>query len=214
MDANRKKIDEVRRQEETDLEEKLKELFKKYPKPDSEMNIWKIMESVGGYIFYTEHDIADGRMESSPATEKHLKLSREVSEMLVKKLKDFGVIPPNECPVREIGKKLPPAPKGKIYYWDWYEKKNQEYYTEVYEGIICSACPLAEENPVKIIQRSIPCSVFPGIAYQLFEPHRCAMLDMYDWKEEKLYQEIRKNGGEDILKRFKQKFWMLKKQNG
>ena len=197
------------------LEEGMKKLFKegKIPELNTEIDIWKVIESLGGYIFYTEHDAADGRISLNSKSEKHLQIARKVSELIVNSLEEFDVIPLSKYPECEIGQKLPPAPKGKIYYWDWYNNMSTEYHSRKYNGILCSACPFVEENPVEAMRTRIPCSIFPGMAYQLFEPYRCAMVDMFTWDEEELYRRVQEKGGEDALKKFKQKIQDLKNKS-
>ncbi|MCK4891433.1 MAG: hypothetical protein KAS78_02075, partial [Candidatus Pacebacteria bacterium] len=134
---------------ELTLEEGIGELFKeeKIPELNTEMNIWKVIESLDGYIFYTEHDAADGRISLSSESDKYLQVVKKVSELLVNKLKEFNVIPPSEYSECETRQELPPAPEGKTYYWEWYETMSKEYYTEAYNKILCSACPFVEDNP-------------------------------------------------------------------
>ncbi len=195
------------------LEEGMRKLFKegKIPELNTEMDIWKVIEFLDG--FDTEHAVADKRMLLNIKNERHLRIANKVSELLVNSLKKFGVIPPSEYPECEIGRKLPPVPKGSIYYWDWYKNMSTEYHSAKYKGILCSACPFVEKNPVEVMRIRIPCSIFPGMVHRLNKPYLCAMTEIYTWDERKLFQEVKESGGEEALKRFKQKIWALKNKS-
>lgn len=203
----------------TDLTEDMLKLFTKenLPKTDTELNIWKIIESLGGISWRMNHDAADGRISFSSKDEEFISNCRCVQEGLIEILKTkYNVIPPQECPIVDFGQTRPTAPKGKVYYWDWCGSMVKEHYTSEYEKIICSACALHENDGVEKMRSHVPCDVYPGIIYQLDHPWECAMLQLGHstrgvfWTEEKLFEEIKKKGGEASLKRFKQKITLLK----
>ena len=195
---------------ELTMEEVIKELLDKDEnrKLKTEMDIWKVIEFCD--IFDKEYIVVGKKIFLISRNERHLLDTNKVSDLLDARLKEFGVISPSESPQGEIGKKLRSAPKRKTYYWDWYLEMRKKYYTEVFKGIICSACPFANKDQVELMRTRMPCSVFPGIAHRLAKPYVCAMTDMYTWNEEILFQQIREKGGEDILQRFRQKIWTLK----
>ncbi len=196
-------------------------IFKKdsTPKTETEMDIYNLIEGLGGMIWRMNHDAADGRITLSEKDESFVTSSSKFSYLLIQKLKEkYNVIPPDECPhrLREFGDRtpIPPAPKGKIYYCDWYKSIKKEYFTNEYNKIICSACALHEKDGAEQMQRHIPCDVFPGICNFLINPWECIMIDSTFsgfWTQEKLYEEIKAKGGEDAVKQFKMKFNQLKK---
>ncbi|MFA5124668.1 MAG: hypothetical protein WC473_02480 [Patescibacteria group bacterium] len=176
--------------------------------PQTEMEYWEMIDGIGGIIWHTNHDISHGRYESSPEIEQQLADAQETIERLASELFDkFGVIHPKDCPKAAPGEEMPPAPEGKIYYWDWYEAKRAEAKKQFYDGIICSACPYSK-GLESMTGFNIPCSLWSGVLYRLTFPHMCAMLG--DFGEEKFYQMIQKKGGSHVLKAFKEKIAALK----
>lgn len=195
-------------------------IFKKdyTPKTETEMDIYNLIEGLGGITWRMNHDASDGRIELSEKDTSFMTASSTFSHLLLQKLKEkHNVIPPDECPhrLREFGDRTPiqKAPKGKTYYWDWYKSMQKAYFINEYNNIICSACALHEKNAVEIMKAHIPCDVFPGIIYKLVNPWECAMIDSKCsgfWTQENLYEKIKAKGGEDSVKRFKMKFVQLK----
>jgi hypothetical protein len=78
-----------------------------------------------------------------------------------------------------------------------------------YDNIICSACPFCKESLAKNFPTHIPCDLWNGGLYHLALPWMCAMLPG-NLDEEELFQKVKEKGGEDSLKRFKQKIILLK----
>lgn len=197
------------------LEELIPLIFKEVPKLETELDIWKVIEALGAVVWRTEHDEADGR--PSGINYDFNSMTRRFSNLLVQKLKtDYSVIPPWEVPLMEFGHayERPLAPKGKIYYWDWYDQMKSEYFKEEYNNIICSACALHEKDGVDKMYISIPCSVFNGSLYRLTFPWECGMLHRScGWTMDRLLSEIKNKGGEDSVKRFKQKLRLLQEQD-
>lgn len=200
------------------LQQAMERLWKKedMPNVDTEDGIWQVIEVLGGIIWRNEHDSADGRITLTEKDLTFMTAGRFVQRKLVEKLKNkYNVIPPDECPQREFGKKVPPAPKGKMYYWDWYDAMNKEYFTNEYKNMICYGCALHESEPVERLRGHIPCSVFPGVMYQLSSPIQCGMTDKRFsgfWTEQELLSKIKEVGGEDSVKRFKQHQFNLRSQ--
>lgn len=201
---------------EMSLEEVMKELFGEgqFPVFGTGMEIWELIEGLGGIIFYTEHDAADGRISLNAEDDRRLSLMKQMSRKLLEKLRDeYGIIPPQEYPKVESLRDLPPAPEGKKYYWDWYRETSAIYYKEEYERIICSACALHEENGAEAMRGHVPCGIFPGMLYHLTYPWLCGMLKdgRCGWlTPEELLQEIREKGGEEAVKAYKDKLLTLK----
>lgn len=171
--------------------------------PQTEVEYWMIIEALGGYAWAMDHDLADGRIQDPKGEiDKEIEDARQISIRFVLELGEkFGVIAPKDCPKVKIGEKPPRAPKGKIYYWNWYEKMKKLVYKIEYEKIICSACPFS--TGAKNMGAHIPCGVFPGILYRLHEPFVCGMITSNLWTREELLQNIRKGGGEVTIVRFK-----------
>lgn len=174
--------------------------------PETEMEYFEIIEGLGGFAWRMDHDLADGRVEDKTGgMDRDIQDARKISATLVSELKEkFGVIPPKECPKVEPGKKASKAPKGKIYYWDWYEKMKNLSQRIYYEKIICSACPFSG-GVKKMIEMGgdIPCRKIHGILYRLGYPFECHLISFKELTPGQLYQEIMKKGGEVALTRFK-----------
>jgi hypothetical protein len=173
--------------------------------PQTEMEYWEAIESLGGVSFSICHDLADSRIKDPNGDlAKTAKEASELSERLVSELKKFGVIHPKDCPKTKTGEKKPRPPKGKKYYWDWYEKMSKAYYKAENEKIICSACPFGPKLHERgASSHHISCDVFSGIIYKLCIPFECAMVSSDMWGRQRLFQEISKRGGEAALIKFK-----------
>jgi len=178
--------------------------------PETELEYWETIESLGGFIWRMNHDLADGRIKDPTGDiDKEIAEAREISTRLIGEMDGkFGVI---HYPKVKVGQNLPPAPKGKIYYWDWYKKMKAEAYSAEYEKLICSACPFSEGIEEMInLGGVIPCSVFRGMIYRLSAPNACAMVCDKLWNKDGLYKEIQRQHGEEALTVFKKKEEKLK----
>ncbi len=208
------------KENEVSLQQAMEKLWKKEDMPDisTEDGIWRVIEVLGGIIWRNEHDSADGRITLTEKDLTFMEAGRLVQQKLVEKLKnEYNVIPPDECPKVAFGEKVSPAPKNSQYYWDWYEVMNKEYFTKEYRSMICYGCALHESDPVERLRGHIPCSVFPGVMYQLSSPIQCGMTDKRFsgfWTEKELFDKIKEVGGEDSVKRFKQHQFNLRKEVG
>ncbi len=182
--------------------------------PETEMEYWMTIESIGGFIWRMNHDMGDGRIESTPEIEQNLSDAGKIQERLVSEISQFGVIAPKDCPRTKIGEEQPKAPKGKTWYWDWYHKMKNKFHAAEYEKIICSACPLCEGVERFTSLNCIPCKPWRGMLYQLREPFSCAIISHSgDWNREELLDEIRKEGGDDAVVKFEAKEIMLKQEH-
>jgi hypothetical protein len=175
--------------------------------PETELEYWGAIEALGGFSWRMNHDLSDGRIDDpSGSIDQDIGSARKIQETLVAELTEkFGVIHPKDCPQVEIGQKQPPAPEGKIYYWDWYEKMKKEVYHLEYEAMICSACPFSEGVDKMIsLGGVVPCSVFCGMMYHLRAPHICGMTTRSsgDWSDTQLYTEILEKHGKEALVAF------------
>lgn len=188
--------------------------------PETELEYWLAIESLGGFAWRMNHDLADSRIQDpTGGIDREIVEAGEITTQLVVELgQKFGVIAPKDCPKVALGQTLPPAPEGKIYYQDWYEKMKTEAWRQEYEGIICSACPFSEGAEGMRVQ--IPCSLWRGHGslYNLEAPHSCGMLGKsgFDWTERKLFVEILQQHGVEALDKFRAKLAVLRavKQKG
>ncbi|NQT50123.1 hypothetical protein HQ571_05500 [Candidatus Kuenenbacteria bacterium] len=181
--------------------------------PETEMEYWSVIEALGGFIWQMNHSLSHGRIEDPDGgVEKDITSSREIQLRLVSEIVEkFGVIAPQDCPKVEFGEESPPAPEGKIYYWDWYKKMKAESYQTEYDGLICSACPFSEGVERMIsLGGQIPCGVFSGSISRLRAPHLCAMVTFADWSEDNLRVEMVVNHGEEAFVAFQTRVEELK----
>lgn len=113
--------------------------------PETELEYFMTIEALGGFIWRTEHDLADGRiLDPDNKISEEIQKERGLSEKLVGELTEkFNVVHPKDSQTG-FGKPPLPAPAGKIYYWDWYRKMKDEWLTAEFEKTICSACPYCE----------------------------------------------------------------------
>ena len=117
------------------------ELLKK--QPETEWEYFLAVEELGYYLQSTRHGLSrdhisdpDGKVAESLLAAQVLQtsLGQELSEK-------FGVILPRDCPQVAANEEMPPAPAGKIYYKDWYDKQRTELLRLEFEDCLCSACP-------------------------------------------------------------------------
>jgi len=100
--------------------------------PETEMEYWRAIETLGGILWNLEHELADGRLtDSDGEIDRYIKIARQISKDLVAELGErFGVIAPEDYPKVEFNETPPSPPEGKIYYWDWYKKMKAEAFEE------------------------------------------------------------------------------------
>ena len=181
---------------------------------EEEMNYWKEIEALGGFVWRMNHDLADGRIEDPDGKiDKSIEEAQQRIECLVSEVKEkFGVIPLKDYPKVKSLQSLPPSPEGKTYYWDWYNKMKDIFYKEEYNKLICSACPFSD-GVEKFKINIIPCRINKGIMYSLMEPYICGMISYEKWTEKKLYKKIFDTYGNKELRRFKEKEKELREKN-
>jgi hypothetical protein len=176
--------------------------------PETEIEYWKAIEGLGGYIWSTRHALANGRIDDEDGeVAKSIVDAQAILEGLVSELEvKFGVIHPKDCP-RDTGKQdVPPSPEGKTYYWAWYKRMKAAFYQKEYDATICSACPMSEGLEQMIAMGgSVPCGVFSGQIYRLSKSFACAMLHSGGWSRERFERKIVEKGGEEALVAFKAK---------
>jgi len=187
--------------------------------PVTEMDYWKLIKVLADIIFYNNYDLTHGNVDGNHKMKviNQRDEAIELQEKIVVELSEkFGVIRSIYYPVVKPGETLPPAPEGKIYYYDWYKKRKLDFYTEEYEKIICSACPLSNGlDEMMNLSGVIPCGATRGSIYHLRVPYQCGMIGT--WSKEELYFEIKKKAGEmaemALLKFQKKKEELEKKFN-
>lgn len=81
----------------------------------TELELFDIIYNLGGYIFYTHHDLADGRYESSPAIEQSLINAQAKAEAAVVQVSRFGIV------------SLEADGTVTKEYWDWYRKTKKAF---------------------------------------------------------------------------------------
>ncbi len=181
--------------------------------PETEMEYWQAIKTLGGLIWRMNYDLADERIQDpTGGIVKEIQNAQEILARLVSELeKKFGVIPLTECPSPKNGQDLPPAPKGKQYYWDWYKKMEKLYCRAEYEKIICSACPFSNgvEEMIKL-GGNVPCRKINGTLYILACFYECHRVTFEELTPEQFCQEIFQEKGEVALVRFKTKEAELK----
>lgn len=84
----------------------MEEKIKKVLDSASEIYLWLYIEGIGGFLWRMNHDLADGRIDSTPGIEKDLVTMRESIEYAVSQLERFGI--------------EDPGGEGRDKYWKWY----------------------------------------------------------------------------------------------
>jgi hypothetical protein len=85
--------------------------FKKVVETCDETLLYLTISNVGGGLFYVRHDLADGRIESTPELEQWLTEAQEMIEYAVDQTKRFGISKP-----RDERKMATPE------YWTWFRR--------------------------------------------------------------------------------------------
>ena len=172
--------------------------------PEAEHKYWEVIESLGGFIWRMNHDLAHGRIEDPTGEiDREITEAGEISKKLVKEVcEKFGVV-----------LKESEVVSGMIYYWDWYHKMKENWLQGEYEKIICSACPFSEGVDEMIrTGGNIPCSRWNGVLYDLSKPYFCAMT-AHHWTEEEFREKIVEAGGTIALEQFERKEKTLKSED-
>lgn len=178
--------------------------------PETELEYWAVIEDLGGFTWSINHDIGHGRIKSSPEIARDLLDARNIQELLVSELfVKFGVVHLKDCPRVKFDEKMPEAPSGMKWYWDWYNEMKRKAYELEYNGIICSACPFSKGVEEMIgLGGKIPCGIFKGMLYRLSAPHICAICEGIcgtKWSVDQFYSKILNEHGQKALDAFKVK---------
>jgi len=84
--------------------------------PETEQEYWETIESLGGQIFYMNHELADGRIEDPDGS---------ISEITFKCQEALQTIADEAF--EKFNLSWEKDVDGKTYYWDWYHEKKKEF---------------------------------------------------------------------------------------
>ena len=90
------------------LSDKLKKVFDEC----SEFYLWMAIEQLGGFLWRMNHDLADGRIDSTPGIEEDLVNMQKKIEYAVEQTSRFGI----EDPLNKTDE----GKAGREAYWTWY----------------------------------------------------------------------------------------------
>lgn len=180
--------------------------------PQTELEFWMAIEGLGGFRHSMEHGLAHDRIEDTGGgVAKDVVDAATLSRQLIEKVCErFGVFDARLVPDYDP-KKPPSTPEGKEAYWDWYRRMKTLYYEQVYQEIICSACPFSEGMEKMRDLGIVPCRVVQGTIYNLLHPSECGMtMGESPWSRDELYRQVLQEAGADGLRAFVLKEMALK----
>lgn len=174
----------------------------------TELDYWYAIHSLGGFIWRTHHERFHGRIEDSEELLSVYQRARAQSEQLVDELwEKFGVVHPKNCPQVKIGQKMPEAPFGMQWYWDWYDNTKELVERAVHESTVCAACPYSRGPSLSFVA----CSLFQGMLMELCpDQSSCIMIKrpgdsgVLDWgvPEEEFLAQMETEHGSDAVQRW------------
>lgn len=191
---------------------------KKAKRPQTEMEYWKLIDFLEceSQLMWLNYTRGNMRWPKEKILKHLANTDKRLSELLREIGDKFGVIPPRESPkgVREGSSDIPPAPEGKIYYWDWHQKMEQECYEAEYEGLICSACPYSKGfGEFVFMAGRIQCKLsrdsFKKLVYSFSCPFLYAKADLSP-RGKKFLQKMEDEFGPEARKAFQAKHDYLK----
>lgn len=170
--------------------------------PVTELEHWEIIEGLGGFIWNMEHDIFNKRIEPTELLLQEIKEAREIQQRIVNQAcEKFNVVFPPQTP---FGKKAPPPPEGKTYYWPWYYKMKDISLRGQYEQMICSSCVFSRGVEEFLAMSRIPCSLCPGLI-RLARDTDCYFVSFGKKTEEEMRERIRAEHGAEALRAYDEK---------
>lgn len=178
-------------------------------KPETEIEYWKVIVSLEFFVWRIHDGLGGGRIEDPKGKiAKELKNVEHILDSLINELSGkFGVINPTESLKIYSGSRKMPAPEGKIYYDDWYNKMKRTAYHVIYDSIICSGCPFSEGLEASKFD-IFPCSLFPSVRHRLgavYVSDICVMVTSRIWTKDQLYQQMLTRHGKEALQIFQRK---------
>ena len=174
--------------------------------PVTEMDYWKAIESLGGITWAMEHELANGRKRKNHKTSKYLAEQRDIIKQLVQEVCDkFDVIHPKDCPKVPLGQEMPPAPPGKVYYWDWYHRMKDLALEEEWGQVICSVCPFntgVEDFKTGIVH----CQLMPHTIFYRFDSRPlCGCVSDRKFSHGQFEKKMLDKAGSEALNAYKSK---------
>jgi hypothetical protein len=115
----------------------------------SEVFLWTFIEEAGGFIWRMNHEIAHGRIESTPAIEQDILNMREYSQYCVGQLYRFGILDPVE------------SKDAQDRYWEWY-RAWKDYFEQVSDGDLDKISKMLQKDPSDPCEGYRPASLIPG----------------------------------------------------
>jgi hypothetical protein len=174
--------------------------------PETELEYWGGIESLGEFIWRMSHDLAHGRIGQSAGVTGDIDEAIAEQKRLVNEIAEkFGVVAewegvrPPPIHSHEVPDNYPPAPPGKRWYWPWYQAMMIEAWRPDYEGSVCGACPYCRGGLIGFARSgSLPCELFRGMLNRLWHPTLCAVIRRLgsDWEEYTEEQFLAKLGKE------------------
>lgn len=136
----------------------------KAPYPETELEIFTILEGLGGLLFFEQRLVRKGDITSDEKHEQFLSDLRAIQQHLLNQLfEHHNIIAPEDSPKRSEQAAVP-APEGKKYYWSWYDEIKIQYYKEVHKNIICSGCVFSKGFKDMVqFGGGVPCGVIDGL---------------------------------------------------
>lgn len=184
----------------------------------TELDYWSAIETIGSYRHSTEHGYMKGHLDTEgngtsvllSSARAYLQQKRLVAALEEK----FGIVAPQNCPhltfeQRMAGEKMPDAPQGMRWYWDWYEATKEEWEKAEYKKEICSACPYSK-GPAG--NTYVNCSLFSGCASGL-HPNNASCLVIQrphgsgmdcDYSEDEFFEKMKEDHGPEALQKWDQ----------
>lgn len=107
------------------------------PVPETEFDYFAAIESLGGMIFYTNHDLAHGRIKANKEEvrkidEELTRLQKIQTALVAKVCEKFNVISLQDENQEQ---------EGKVKYWDWYREIKERFNESEFRKTLCAHCP-------------------------------------------------------------------------
>ncbi len=184
--------------------------------PETENEFFGVIEGLGGVAYFERRLVNKGEIPHNHKTNKFISNLSAVQHFVAEKLYEkYNVISPQESPKRG-DENAQPAPEGKIYYWDWYEKTKLSYYKEQHDNIICSGCVFSGgEKQMAHSGGGIPCNRINGSMNTLWFRFECDFEkeNNHFFPNETLFEALEKKGGEKAIIAYETKKDELRKIN-
>jgi hypothetical protein len=182
--------------------------------PETEMEYYKEIEGLGGFIWMINHEISHGNIKNAKGVRKDIKDAIKIQNRLLEEIVEkFGVVVPEGRGLLQPVDDLPVLPKGKEYYLNWYSRMKKEEAEQWFEKTICFACPMSNkdrQNNDYICKYNVNEKMVDNC------PRICwawACSSSTDFKDEDgFFKYIEKNYGEDAVLKIKKHVESLEEQ--